>query len=105
MRILRPYTGFLVHGYSTPCYCMRWHAPEDATCPLMTAELMVLKDGDSLDRVRLGDFDPHYLRTPYLVGEQARATQLWRASAPGQPGGPWDRVRRAAQGQGLWPEG
>jgi uncharacterized protein len=85
-------------------YLLAWHVPADSACPALTPELQALKDGDSIDRVRLGDLDPRYLRTPHLVGEQARATQLWQASAWRQPVTPWARVRTAARGLGLWPE-
>jgi len=74
--------------------------PDDLTHQAATAYY------DGLDRVRLdGDaaFDARNLRTPYLQGEEARARQLWQASAPGQPGAPWARVRTAAAALGLWP--
>jgi uncharacterized protein len=83
-------------------YLVRWHVPADAACPQVTPELKALKDGDGLDRVRLGDYDPRYLRTPYLLGEQARATRLWETSRDGREQ-PWDRVRAAARALGLWP--
>jgi hypothetical protein len=89
-------------------YLLAWHVPPDSACPAMTPELMALKDADGLDRVRLVDYDVHYLRTPYLVGEMIRATRLWEASAPGQPGAPgvpWARVRNAARALDLWPDG
>lgn len=44
-------------------YCVYWHVPPDDAAPVMTIELQVLKDADGLDRVRLGDLDPSYLRT------------------------------------------
>lgn len=44
-------------------YCVHWHVPPDSEAPVMTTELQVLKDAVGLDRVRLGDLDPSYLRT------------------------------------------
>lgn len=44
-------------------YCVYWHVPPDSEAPVMSTELQVLKDADGLDRVRLGDLDPSYLRT------------------------------------------
>ena len=44
-------------------YIVHWHVPSDSDAPVMTDELKVLKDADGLDRVRLGDLDPNYLRT------------------------------------------
>jgi hypothetical protein len=68
-------------------YAMTWHAPADDQVPYWTPELRVLKDADALDRVRLGDFDPSYLRTPEahaLIGcarelyEQAPHAETWQ---------------------------
>ncbi len=56
-------------NYMTPelldvvTYIVHWHVPSDDKAPVMTTELQVLKDADALDRVRLGDLDPRYLRT------------------------------------------
>ena len=44
-------------------YIVHWHVPPDDEAPEMTVELRVLKDADGLDRVRLGDLNPSYLRT------------------------------------------
>lgn len=46
----------------TLAYLCEWHVPSDAAAPTMTAELAVFKDADGLDRVRLGDLNPRYLR-------------------------------------------
>jgi len=40
----------------------------------------VLKDADALDRVRLGDLDPSYLRFPESAQRVETAWELWRAS-------------------------
>ena len=47
----------------TVTYIVHWHVPPDHEAPVMTTELQVLKDADGLDRVRLGDLDPTFLRT------------------------------------------
>ena len=47
----------------TVTYIVHWHVPSDDEAPEMTMELKVLKDADGLDRVRLGDLNPSYLRT------------------------------------------
>lgn len=44
-------------------YLCRWHVPSDFKAPRMTDELKVFKDADALDRWRIGDLDPTYLRT------------------------------------------
>src|SRR5205814_2824812 len=44
-------------------YCCTWHVPADREAPALTPELIALKDGDALDRVRLGDLQPEFLRT------------------------------------------
>jgi uncharacterized protein len=41
----------------------RWHAAPDGVIPEMTDELRVFKDADALDRWRIGDLDPSFLRT------------------------------------------
>ena len=84
------------------CYCMKWHVPPDRQCPRMTTELQAVKDGDGLDRVRLGDFDAGYLRTPYLHEWEAVARQLWEATHPWLGLEPWSSVRAEALNRGLW---
>jgi hypothetical protein len=46
------------------CLC-RWHVAADRLIPEMTDELRVLKDADALDRWRIGDLDPAFLRTQF----------------------------------------
>ncbi|QBD76000.1 hypothetical protein EPA93_08270 [Ktedonosporobacter rubrisoli] len=46
-------------------YLDTWHVPADVHAPAMTPELAVFKDADSLDRVRIYDLDPQYLRWDY----------------------------------------
>ncbi|PIN75816.1 hypothetical protein COV17_03665 [Candidatus Woesearchaeota archaeon CG10_big_fil_rev_8_21_14_0_10_36_11] len=44
-------------------YLNKWHVPHDSEAPVMTLELSILKDADGLDRVRVGELNPVYLRT------------------------------------------
>lgn len=53
------------HSLDTVAYLNTWHVPPDAYAPDMTPELTVFKDADGLDRVRLYDLDPAYLRCDY----------------------------------------
>jgi hypothetical protein len=76
--------------------------PPDSTCPTFTPELQCLKDGDGLDRVRLGDFAPRYLRTRYLADQGETARALWWASQPRPGRTPWGLVRQAALARDLW---
>lgn len=46
----------------TVVYLNRWHVPPDSSAPRMTPELAVFKDADGLDRVRIFDLNPRYLR-------------------------------------------
>lgn len=55
-------------------YVNMWHVPDDSNAPHMIPELMIFKDADSLDRVRLPNpqfrLNPTYLRfqqSKYLV--------------------------------------
>lgn len=58
-------------------YTVHWHVPSDDQAPVMTTELQVLKDADALDRVRLGDLDPTYLRTSVSAGLISLAERLY----------------------------
>jgi hypothetical protein len=82
-------------------YAVEWHVPHDRHCPEMVPELKALKDADGLDRVRLGDFDARYLRTPYLHGCVDHAEALYDASHPGRVDDPWALVSAAARRLGL----
>jgi uncharacterized protein len=46
-------------------YTVSLHNTSDELIPDMTPELSVLKDADGLDRVRLSDLEPNYLRSEY----------------------------------------
>ena len=43
---------------------IRCHVPDDHLAPEMTPELACLKDADGLDRLRIGELDMRFLRTP-----------------------------------------
>lgn len=43
--------------------CCQWHEIGDGEIPAMTPELMCIKDADGLDRVRINDLNPAYLRS------------------------------------------
>lgn len=49
----------------TVMYLNRWHVPSDNDAPVITPELAVFKDADGLDRVRLADLNPMFLRWHY----------------------------------------
>ncbi len=53
------------YSLETVVYLNTWHVPPDSSAPAMTPELAVFKDADSLDRVRLYDLDPQFLRWDY----------------------------------------
>lgn len=57
----------------------------------------LLKDADGLDRVRLGDLDPDYLRHPEARGMIRYAQRLWGETVHKLPVGPGYFAR-------LWPE-
>ena len=76
-------------------WAITWHVPPDDQCPEWTPELRCLKDADGLDRVRLGDFAPSYLRLPYLHGREADALALLAATPPSATD-PWERLLIAA---------
>lgn len=82
-------------------YCCTWHVPSDTEIPEMTSELKCLKDADGLDRVRLGDLKPSYLRTSLARALTADAQVLLDATRQGT-GGSWGLVRAAAIERGWW---
>lgn len=66
-------------------YIVHWHVPHDEEAPEMIRELQVLKDADGLDRVRLGDLNPEFLRTDVAPQLVDIATKLERLSRPKDP--------------------
>jgi hypothetical protein len=86
-------------GFEKLLFCCRWHEISDGQIPSMTAELTCIKDADGLDRVRIFDLNPEFLRT-----EIARefVQPAWRLYYETQASGdPWDAVYRAGIGLGL----
>jgi hypothetical protein len=69
-------------------YLCRWHVPPDDRAPEMTDELRVFKDADALDRWRIHDLDPRFLRTKAAHRFLEASRELW--SLPTHP----DRSRR-----------
>lgn len=59
-------------------YLCHWHVPEDEEAPLLTAELRTFKDADALDRWRIDDLDPAYLRTESSRLLLDFSRRLWR---------------------------
>lgn len=82
-------------------YIVHWHVPPDSEAPVMTTELQVLKDADGLDRVRLGDLDPSYLRTDVAKGLVKTAQKLYDASHPSDARETFEDVVAAAKKLGL----
>lgn len=85
-------------------YCCTWHVPPDQTAPVLTPELICLKDADALDRVRLGGLSPRFLRTGLATTLMRQAQFLCDTSElqTGFRDDQWVAVRRAAQQMGVW---
>jgi uncharacterized protein len=82
-------------------YLCIWHVPADAGAPVMTPELICLKDADGLERVRIADLDPQKLRTNRARKLPRLAQELFRASCH-PASDPWEGVRKCAIDMGLW---
>ncbi len=83
-------------------YCCTWHVPRDELIPEKTNELICLKDADGLDRVRIGDLNPAYLRTEIARSHAGDAQTLLDATWNDRKTDPWERVRTAALEHGWW---
>lgn len=83
-------------------YCCRWHVPPDQDAPAVTAELRCLKDGDGLDRARLGDLKPELLRSDRARELIPAAEELYQCTACSDEADPWQWVRAAAIRLDLW---
>ena len=81
--------------------CSR-HMQADASIPVMTIELICLKDADGLDRVRLGDLNPMYLRTPHAREAIDRARKLMEWTSLRATRDPWENTREISLAMGLW---
>ena len=58
----------------------RWHEVTDRQIGRWSLELLLFKDADGLDRVRIHDLDPTYLRTQEATRHVEGATQLLKAT-------------------------
>jgi hypothetical protein len=74
--------------------CCRWHEITDQDIPTMTAELICIKDADGLDRVRINDLNPDYLRSEAARLLVAQAWSLYRATE--LTDNPWEAALKAA---------
>ena len=61
-------------------YVCRWHVPNDESAPEITPELKVFKDADALDRWRIDDLDPAFLRTRAARQLLDASYNLWEAT-------------------------
>jgi uncharacterized protein len=79
--------------------CCQWHEIGDSEIPVMTSEIMCIKDADGLDRVRINDLNPDFLRSgpARVMAEHAR--DLFRTThlANGQ----WNEIIHVAQTKGY----
>lgn len=84
-------------------YLNEWHVPSDESVPRFSLELEILKDADGLDRVRLYDLDPNYLRLEVSRGMIDLAQQLLDKTLESRKyaSAPFETVLRAAIHLGL----
>ncbi len=93
-RILGGAPGWL----ETAALACRWHVTPDERIPWTHVVLWTLKDADALDRVRLGDLEPRFLRGDPARALVPRARELFvRTRDERDPA----RVWQAADGLGL----
>lgn len=83
-------------------FCCTWHVPPDQHAPTLTSELVCLKDADALDRVRLGEPQSAFLRTPCARAVCNRAEGLFLLSEVDQTLDRWEAVKNSARQLGLW---
>lgn len=77
--------------------CCRLHETSDRDIPVMTPELMCIKDADGLDRVRIDDLNPSFLRTETARLLAIQAWNLYRATELADD--PWEAVLEVARAQ------
>jgi hypothetical protein len=90
------------HQLQQVIYCCTWHVPDDHLAPKLIPELICLKDADGLDRVRLNDLNPAFLRTPSARDLCSQAQRLYDDSMRNDLGNSWALVREAALRLGIW---
>ena len=82
-------------------YCCRMHEVSDEKIGVLSEELKCIKDADGLDRVRIDDLDPAFLRTEFARSLVEPAWTLYGLSKSAEE--PWNDIRRSAEGRGWWP--
>jgi len=75
-----------------------WHVCPDRHAKWDHDVLWLLKDADGLDRVRLGDFDPRYLRNAHAGRWARQAGRLFQVTKDKEDPG---RIWQAAADLGL----
>jgi hypothetical protein len=83
-------------------HCCRWHVTPDCGIPELTPELTCLKDADGLDRVRIFDLNPRFLRLREAKELVDSAWALFGATCPSDKADPWRQVREAAVARHFW---
>ncbi len=83
-------------------YCCTMHDTADEEIGLLTEELKCLKDADGLDRVRINDLNPDFLRTEFARSLVDPAWDLFRATED-EGKDPWEALRTSADKEGWWP--
>ena len=74
--------------------CCRWHETSDQDIPVVTPELMCLKDTDGLDRVRINDLNPTFLRSEHARLVVDQAWDLFQATESAND--PWEAELKSA---------
>jgi hypothetical protein len=80
-------------------HCCRWHETRDEDVPLMTPELKCVKDADGLDRVRIDDLNPDFLRSQPARLLVAPAWKLYHDTQSADD--PWEAAMNAAAKEGY----
>lgn len=67
-------------NWSEIAWLCRWHVPPDHKCPQhsINDNFRIFKDADALDRWRIGDLDPDYLRLKTSYDLLQASQSLWR---------------------------
>ena len=87
-------------------YLCRWHVPPDHLAHDMTMELRVFKDADALDRWRISDLNPSFLRTASAQKLLRPSQALWTETASACSSEKvFTRILRVAQRLGILADG
>ena len=68
----------------------------------MPAKVICLKDADGLDRVRLNDLNPSFIRTSYARALVSVAQRLFNKTNKSNSMNVWTSVRASALQMGVW---